>query len=105
MIDGCKELNNKKLQDLYSSRNINRVVTLKEDEMMMRVACMSEIKTQTKLSSENLKERDNLGGTKTALIGCSGNEMYSHELGSAGRVATNGGNLRARLGIFLLHKR
>lgn len=52
--------------------------------MVMRVACMSEIKKQTKLSSENLKERDNLGGTKTALIGCSGNEMYSHKLGSAG---------------------
>jgi len=45
---------------------------------------MSEIKKQTKLSSENLKERDNFGGTKTVLTGCSGNETYSHKLGSAG---------------------
>jgi len=59
-------------------------VVTKEDEMVMRVTCMSEIKKQTKLPSENQKERDSLGGTKTALIGCSGNEMYSHELGSAG---------------------
>ena len=59
-------------------------MTLKEDEMLIRVACMSEIKKQTKLSSENLKERDNFGGTKTVLTGCSGNETYSHKLGSAG---------------------
>jgi hypothetical protein len=47
-------------------------VTLKEDETVMRVACISEIKKQTKLSPEKLKERDNFGGKKTALIGCIG---------------------------------
>jgi hypothetical protein len=64
-----------KLHDLYSSRNINRVVTLKEDEMIMRRACMSEMKKANKTVFGKTGRKEQLGRHKTTLIGCSGNDM------------------------------
>ena len=61
MTDGCKEINSKKLQDLYSSRNISRVVTLKEGEMVMGVACMSEIKKANKTVFGKPERKGQLG--------------------------------------------
>jgi hypothetical protein len=57
----CTALHNNELPNLYSSPNVVRVIILRKMRWTGHVACMEEMRVNTKFWSENLKGRDHLG--------------------------------------------